>query len=224
LQVNEKNGLSFSDHLHLIEIQKSNKMKATKLLTILVTILLLSGCVVFSFYPIYTEDDLFPNDILTGVWTDGEGANWTFEHPYNGEKIPENLDKKRYQLIAIDEEEKESEYTVHIIELDGHYIVDFFLEDFDGYDELGLAMFHIVPVHTFAKLSIVDDTIKFNWFDPEWLEDLIDKNKIRIHHEDNGEYILLTANPKELQKFVIKYVEEEAAFEDGVDVELIRKK
>ncbi|MBN2635523.1 MAG: hypothetical protein JXR61_04575 [Prolixibacteraceae bacterium] len=199
-------------------------MKAKNLLAALILTVFFSGCVVFSFYPIYTEKDLFPNDILTGVWTDGEGAIWTFEHPYIGEQIPENLDTKRYQLNAIDEEGKESEYAVHIIKLGEHLIADFFLEDFDGFDELGLAMFHIVPIHTFAKLTVVEDTIQFNWFDPEWLKEMIDKNKIRIHHEDNGEYVLLTANPKELQKFVSKYVEEEAAFEDGVDVGLIRKK
>lgn len=200
-------------------------MKAKKLLAALTLAVFFSGCVVFSFYPIYTEDDLFPNDILTGVWTDeDEKVSWTFEHPYNGEKIPENLDKKRYQLNAIDEEGKESEYAVHIIKLGEHLIADFFLTDFDGFDELNLAMFHIVPVHTFAKLTVKEDTIMFNWFDPEWLQDLIDKNKIRIHHENNGDYILLTARPRELQKFVEKYIEDEAAFEDGLDVGLIRKK
>ena len=198
-------------------------MKARKILSVLIVGLLFSSCVVFSFYPIYTEKDLFPNEILTGKWMDEDSTFWTFEHPYKGEKVPENIDSTSYILHTQDKDNKETEFDVHIIKLEGHYIVDFFLEDFDGYDDLGIAAFHIVPVHTFAKLTVDDNEIKFNWFDPEWLKELIEANKIRIHHEDNGESILLTAKANELQKFVKKYVEEEDAFDDGVDLSLTRR-
>jgi hypothetical protein len=46
------------------------------------------------------------------------------------------------------------------------------------------------------------------------LQKLFDENKIRIKHENNGVYTLLTAKPEELQKFVIKFANEDKAFSD----------
>lgn len=198
-------------------------MKTKNFLFILFVALFLSGCVVYSFYPLYTEKDLFENDILTGTWVDGDSAQWKFEHPYKGKELPENLDKTSYVLLVKDKDNKESEFRVHIIKLGGHYFLDFYLEEFLDDDELDLASFHIVPVHTFAKLKVTPNQLQINWFDQDWLGKLIENNKIRIHHENNGDYILLTALPKELQKFVTKYVDSEEAFKDGIDAVLTRK-
>jgi hypothetical protein len=52
---------------------------------------------------------------------------------------------------------------------------------------------------------------------------LIEENKIRIHHEENDDFTLLTAKPKELQKFVTKFVNSEEAFKNGLEVVLQRK-
>lgn len=198
-------------------------MKTRNLLISLILILFFSGCVVYSFYPLYTEKDLFPNDILTGNWIDGDSTEWKFEHPYKGKELPENMDSTSYVLHLKDKNGKESEFKVHIIKLGGHYFLDFYLEDFLENEELDLAAFHIVPVHTFAKLKFTSDQLHINWFDQDWLGKLIKENKIRIHHENNGDYILLTALPKELQKFVTKYVNSEEAFKEGIEAELRRK-
>lgn len=198
-------------------------MKARNFSIILIITLFISGCVVYSFYPLYTEKDLFPNDILTGNWIDDEGTQWFFEHDYHGEKLPENIDSTSYVLKMKDKDEKESEFSVHVLRLGGHYFLDFYLEEFLDDDNLDLASFHIIPVHTFAKLAIEEEQLLINWFDQDWLEDLIKENKIRIHHENNGDVILLTAKPKELQKFVRKYVDSVEAFEDGMNAILTRK-
>ena len=197
-------------------------MKAKKISLILLISMFFSGCVVYSFYPIYTEKDLFPNDILTGKWLDSDSTVWSFEHKYHGEKIPENIDSSSYILELKDKDNRESEFSIHIIKLADHYFLDFYLEDFMEDNNLDLASFHIVPVHTFAKLEFTDKELQINWFDQEWLKRLIDENKIRIHHENNDDYILLTAKPKELQKFVIKYVNSEEAFKEGIEAELTR--
>lgn len=209
-------------------------MKTRNISIVLLIALFLSGCVVYSFYPIYTEKDLFANDILIGEWFEGgdqdvkftdEHGAWSFKHPFVGKKENGIIDSLSYVLNikAIEKGvEIESVFRVHLIELAGDYFLDFYLDDYGG-DEVTLATFHIVPVHTFAKLTVTDDKLFINWFDQDWLEDLIKENKIRIHHEDNDDYILLTAKPKELQKFVAKYVNSEEAFEDGLEVVLHRK-
>ncbi|NOR74726.1 MAG: hypothetical protein GQ525_06165 [Draconibacterium sp.] len=198
-------------------------MKTKNIIILLVLILFFSGCVVYSFYPLYTEEDLFVNDILTGQWIDEEGSQWAFEHAFFGKKVLENIDSTSYVLNMVDKDEHESEFRVHIIKLGGNYFLDFYLEDFLNDDNLDLASFHIVPVHTFAKLIVTENQLQINWFDQSWLEDLITENKISIHHENNDDYILLTANPNELQKFVTEYASLEEAFKDGMEAILKRK-
>lgn len=201
-------------------------MKARKWIFTGLIALFFSGCVVYSFYPLYTEDDLFPNDILTGKWIDDEGTEWFFEHGYFGKKVQENIDSTSYVLKLKTNEESQfsdKKFSVHVVKLGGTYFLDFYLEEFLDDDELDLASFHIIPVHTFAKLTFTENELKINWFDQDWLEDLIGENRIRIHHENNGDFILLTAKPAELQKFVTKYVNSEEAFEDGMEAILTRK-
>ena len=198
-------------------------MKARNIIILLIATLSFSGCIVYSFYPLYSEKDLFANEILTGEWIDDEGAQWNFEHAYNGKKIPENIDSTSYVLQIIDKDSLKSEFSVHILKLGGNYFLDFYLEDFLDGQELRLADFHIIPVHTFAKLTVKNNQLQINWFDQNWLEDLIKENKIRIHHEKNDDFILLTAKPGELQKFVTKYVNSEEAFKDGMEAVLTRR-
>lgn len=211
-------------------------MKSQKFIVIGLLIVFLSGCVVYSFYPLYTESDLFPNDLLTGQWLESDDEDaapedvdgiWTFEHPYIDKKKSDERDSLSYILTLKQKEDGEyfeSVFDVHLIKLGGDYFLDFYLRDFLEGEELTLDNFHVIPVHTFAKLEIKDNGLFINWFDPNWLEELVRQNKIRIHHEDNGDFILLTAKPKELQKFVTKYVNSEDAFKDGLQVELVRNK
>ncbi|QGY46636.1 hypothetical protein GM418_24135 [Maribellus comscasis] len=198
-------------------------MKTRNLLIVFFIAVFLSSCVVYSFYPLYNKEDLFANDILTGKWTDDEGTLWDFEHAYFGKKVPENIDSTSYTLFLKDKDERESEFSVHIVKLGGHYFLDFYMEEYFDDDNLDLASFHIIPVHTFAKLIVGENKLTINWFDQEWMKNLIEENKIRIHHEDNDDFILLTAKPDELQKFVTKYVNSEEAFKDGLEAVLTRQ-
>lgn len=199
-------------------------MKARNFSLVIIITLFFSGCVVYSFYPLYTEKDLFPNDILTGEWLqEDEDTHWKFKHPYEGKKELGMLDSTSYFLVVQDKDSLISKFNVHVVKLGGHYFLDFYLDEFPPGENLDLAAFHIVPVHTFAKLTVKGDELIINWFDQDWLGELIRENKIRIHHEENEEFILLTAKPRELQKFVAKYVNSEEAFEDGLEAVLTRK-
>ncbi|MCA1759117.1 MAG: hypothetical protein LC658_05055, partial [Bacteroidales bacterium] len=193
-------------------------MKTTKVILSFALFLFISGCVVYSFYPLYTEKDLFPNSLLLGKWIDDQETEWNFEYAYKGKKVPENVDSTSYiltQKYMDDEVPDSSEFSVHVIKLEEKYFLDFYMEEYTE-DYLFLKDFHIIPVHTFAKLSVEENKLSIQWFDQEWLEDLLEKNRIRIHHENNGDFILLTAKPAELQKFVIKYADAEEAFKDGL--------
>ena len=200
-------------------------MKTAKVILSFALFFFISGCVVYSFYPLYTEKDLFPNTLLLGKWLDEEGTQWNFEYAYKGEKVPENVDSTSYFLTQKYKDaafQDSSIFSVHVIKLGANYFLDFYLEDFMN-DDFLLKNFHIIPVHTFAKLTVDENKLEIHCFYQEWLEDLLEKNLIRIHHENNGDFILLTAKPAELQKFVLKYADDEQAFKDGLEAVLTRK-
>ncbi len=199
-------------------------MKVKNVLTVFAMTLLLSGCVVYSFYPLYTSDDLFANNILTGNWKDVDGAHWSFEHPVLNDKDKLKTDSTSYLLTVVQKDSVKQEFSVHIVKLGGHYFLDFYLSDFLGDEDLTLASFHTIPAHTFAKLTISENQLQINWFDQNWLEDLITENRIKIRHEKNDDFVLLTARPRELQKFVIKYESSEEAFKEGMNILLTRVK
>lgn len=188
--------------------------------------LFFSGCVIWSFYPLYTEKDLFENEILTGNWTDGDNLQWKFKHPESGN--PKITDKKSYILHLTDYDKKETIYNVNIIQLEGIYFLDFYITDIAGANssdsdsKLNYWNLHVIPVHTFAKLTVTDNTLQINWFDGEWLKEQIEGKKIKIGHEKNDEILLLTAKTADLQKLVVKYSNTEEAFKDGLAITLVR--
>jgi hypothetical protein len=55
-------------------------MRLKNIFTLLLVVTCLSGCVVFSFYPIYTQKDLFPNDYLLGNYLSDDSIGWSFTH------------------------------------------------------------------------------------------------------------------------------------------------
>jgi hypothetical protein len=81
---------------------------------------------------------------------------------------------------------------------------------------------HVIPVHTFAKLTTSGNTLKIEWFNGDWFKEQIEAKKIKIKYEKNDENLLFTAKTNDLQKLVIKYANTEAAFKDGLSVELKR--
>jgi len=201
-------------------------MKWKNSFALLLVIFCLSGCVVFSFYPIYTEKDLFPNDYLLGNFLSEDSIGWSFTHQTKKVKEMDVTDSTGYWL-KVDEEKDSSfisTFQVHLIRVDGVLLADFLLDDYTKKKDLRLFDLHIIPVHTFAKVILKGDSLTFKWFNGDWLEKLIKENKVRIRHENNGEFILLTAKSYELQKFVRKYLNSEDAFKDGLEVKLSKQK
>jgi hypothetical protein len=72
-------------------------MKPKIIISVVAMLLFLSGCVVFSFYPLYTEKDLFANDLLVGEWLDGDSAVWKFDFNYKGDR---NLKTATARLLS----------------------------------------------------------------------------------------------------------------------------
>ncbi len=203
-------------------------MKTRNLFIVSFAAFFLSGCLILSFYPFYTESDLFENDILTGKWIDEDSLVWNFTHPVIKTNTSETTDKKTYNLNLLDYDFKNTSYNVNLFKLENTYFLDFYVEKIENEpsepskSDVTWWSLHLLPVHTIAKLTIVSDTLNISWFDIAWLENQIKEKKIKIRHENNGENILLTAKTKDLQKMISKYADSEEAFKDGVKLKLVK--
>jgi len=216
------------------------KAKRSLLITAIAVLMLISSCAVISFYPIYTEDVLIKDDRIIGKWftTEEFGIKakkvdtLVWEISFKDKKWVNRrnspLDKKSYQetnrytyslsLHYHSSPEEKAEFQLHLVKLGDKTYVDFYPVEWDI--DNPILSFHLMGVHTFAKAEINESFININWFDVEWFEQKMEENRIRIKHEKNRDNILLTAKPKDLQKFVIKYSDNEKAFNEGNKVEM----
>jgi len=180
--------------------------------------LLASSCIP-SLFPLYTEEDLVTDDRIVGTWASGEMGTWVIERldyrptsDFFSSDWSDAEKKNTYKLIVIETDggdTLETEFVVHMLVLDGQHYLNYYPVDYElDHDFLS---WHMVEANNFSKVKITEDSISLGFFDPSYLEDLIDENRIKISHirHDNG--ILITARTKELQKFVIKYGDEEDA-------------
>ena len=204
-------------------------MKFKSIFYVSLLFIFLSGCFIYSFYPLYTDDDLFANDIMLGEWMGGDSTIWKFEYKKNPRFSMSGNSKtdSTVYLLSIkdkDDDDFSNEYiSVRVVNLDGNYFLDFHMDDYPVYGNTSKFGIFLFPVHVFAKLEFGKNNATIKYFNPGWLGELIEENKIEIDYKMTDERVLLTAKPKELQKFVLKYVNSEEAFEDEYTVNLIRQ-
>jgi hypothetical protein len=192
-------------------------MKTRAFLVTLILIILAVSCIP-SLYPLYRDKDLLFDTRLLGLFnTEGNmigdigGDTWEFDRldwqteNKSGNEWNQFRSGKTYKLIAL-EDEKRAEFAVHLIKLGKNYYLDFFPVKYN-IPHVMLDM-QLMPAHIFGKIEFVNNNIVMNWFDGDFLTNMIDSNKIM---DDN---ILLTANTEELQKFVRKYGDNPRAFLD----------
>jgi len=210
-------------------------MKRIAWISCLIMSLLLTACLT-SVHPLYTEKDRRFDDRLIGAWNqltfshvkyDGDTETTTVTFDEEGHWFfSEEEDKDRegpaaYKLLHWDEGETDTaEYEAVLMELGGVSFLDIFPEDVPVNNTL--AFMTLFPTHLFAKVELDSDTTRLKFFNGDWLVDLIEENRVRIKHEQSGgEHTLLTAGTEDLQKFVLKYLEEEKAY--GDELILIRQ-
>jgi len=183
-------------------------MKNLKSLTAIALLTGLAGCVP-SLHPIYTQKDLIFEPALVGKWSpveEGEQAEvWTFTQTGD----------KSYGLTIIEQNQDETvapaEFEVHLLKLAGYFFLDLYPEPPKNQNDF--YSMHLVPAHTFIKMSIEGDILKLTLMDYDWLDKMIERKKVKLKHERiRDEHIVLTAQPKQLQKFIIKYADSNEAF------------
>ncbi len=201
-------------------------MKRIALITAMLTLLFLSGCLVSSLHPFYKEKDKYFDPVMLGTWVDGDSCIWTIEQYMVPEGImnPEIADSSYRVTYYEDDEIAVLQGT--LFQLNGVSYVDFTPEKGESHFTSDMTGFHHIPVHTLARVQFDMDSLLIYWYGDEWLNELFEQNRIRIKHEtiDAPDYDrhVLTASTDELQKFIKKYANDpktvqeiEQIFESG---------
>lgn len=201
----------------------------TKVLFIVVSVaLILPACYLKSVHPLFEKDECEVLPGLGGRWETGS-QRWTFINDRNvapelveSEEELEDLAPGEYYVLFEDLDHPRRDtalFLARLGKLAGHYFLDMHLW-LPSISEMAanpdLVEIHQVNVHTISKVSINNDTLSISFFKDTYIESLIKNNQVRIKHEQLIDEVLITANTRELQKFITKYADESSAYEDPI--------
>ena len=164
---------------------------------------LMAGCIP-SLHPLYTEQDLIFDPALVGQWAEKDSKeSWTFTK--SGEK--------EYKLLYVDGDGKKGEFVVHLLTFNEQRFLDLFPED-PGLEQNSFYKLHLLPVHTFLRLKEIEPALQMDVLKPDWLEKILAADAGALRHEKMDGSILLTAQPKELQAFLLKHAQTAEAWSE----------
>jgi hypothetical protein len=194
---------------------------------ILVVLLMLSGCWVYSVEPLYEaklshpDPELAFESSITGAWlhTDKDnGCIWT---------LSVTAEQQVYDLTMTPastcQDEKITKYEGHLLKLGNHRFLDVAPNS-------GVVCDLCLPLHSFFLISQENDTLELMPLSEEWLRTAIAQQKVALAHladddrlREVSNDLILTASSKDLKAFVLKYADDKAAFIRDADVAFKRK-
>lgn len=187
-------------------------------------LVLLNGCL-STLHPIFTEKDLAYNPALIGNWTtqtDDKTAMVTIANLDNEKSVelPGNISsikQKGYLVIYKDENGNITEqYIAFLARIGKHLYFDYYPADIKEekkLDEFFTA--HFIKIHTSYRVDLnKDGGFQLSQLDQDYVNKLIEENKIRIRHEkdEDGKIGVITASTQELQQYLIKYGDDPHAY------------
>lgn len=198
-------------------------MKIFKITYPLVILTIMTSCV-YSLFPIYTAENLVYEPLLEGEWKNENHELIIFtpyqqqkKDPFNVKIEGQNTDntkelalKKEWYQAKIISQEDTLTYEARLAKIGDHLFLDFYPESEDKI--LEKLAYNYFPVHTFMKVEIKEDIVVLTGFNLSELKDLFKSNKIRLRHELVEENVIITAQPKEIQKFLLHYSDDERVF------------
>lgn len=186
-------------------------MRSLKLLIFLsVVLLLLSGCIVQSLHPLYTDENVIFDTRLIGQWSEeGSEEIWEFSR----------LDEKRYGCVVYVDEEEKGMLEARLLTIKGKMFLDFFPTEPDWPSGIFYQL-HLMPVHTFAFVRQIEPTLQIRFPNIDWLQELLEKNPDAIRHEKRGNHdVILSASTEVLQTFWLAHIDTEGAFDKPIDLQ-----
>ncbi len=187
-----------------------NQSSTHRLITVVALfalMLFLAGCIVTSIYPYYTDKDLVFDPAVLGKWVEGGKTNKTSEYV----KF-EPMGTNGYWATAFGTSETNG-FEVHLFRLKAQLFVDSFPTN---------RSLDFVPVHQVSKVTHMGPRLETANLNYDWLDTLLKKHPKAIRHmvlrekpgDESGGRIILTADTRELQRFILKYVNNTNAWKE----------
>ena len=184
-------------------------MKTYSRILLFIPVLLLTGCMVSSLNPIYTDKDLVFRPELIGNWQ-GDGAEevLTFE---------QGSEPKTYR-ITLPSEGKTLTLSGHLTELNGKTYLDLTVADMPDSKLLPEVTF-LTPIHLFFEIEVNGDTLRWRSMSSEWAKERREKHHLWISHQANDGSTLLTADTPRVQRFLRRWQNEKDAWSDWTETQ-----
>ncbi|MDR3458145.1 MAG: hypothetical protein P4N60_11905 [Verrucomicrobiae bacterium] len=172
---------------------------------------LVAACVP-SVNPFYTDKDVITDSRLAGRWAEdkdkdkGQPVTWTFSAATNS----------AYAVALVDDNGKTGQFTGHLFKLGDGLFLDLTPTECNyatnQADIVGNAM---IPGHLLLRVGLEENKLNLAFCDPDWMKKFLEKNPSAIAHRTVDDCVILTAETRALQKFVLKHLGKDELFSDS---------
>ncbi len=159
---------------------------------------LFAGCIPLSIHPLYTDEDLVYDTGLEGAWGEEE-EQWIFE----------KADEKEYKLTIKDGEEI-FVFSAHLVQLKDYRFLDMQASEVAGLSDFFAGF--LIPAHGVFQIEREGDTLRLRTMDYEWLEERRENGRLWVAHEELDDWFVFTADTKRMQRFFLKWIDNEDAY------------
>jgi hypothetical protein len=187
-------------------------MRAIAGTIILSLVWLAAGCVP-SLNPLYEEGDVIFDGSLIGTWSEaGSRETW---------QLSSCSDLREYSLTHTDEKGKKGEFSAKLVRVGDQTFLDI-VPIKPGFTQNDFYQGHFFSTHTFAHIVKEGSSIKMSVLEPSGLKEVAATNPNAISHQKIRGEVVLTASPKEIQRFLLANLNNREAFSEPA--EMVRKK
>jgi hypothetical protein len=177
--------------------------------------LLLCSCIP-SVNPFFTEKDVVFDARLSGEWQAKEKPDdpeiWQFE----------KSETNTYKLTITEKEGKQGQFDARLFKLKDECFLDLIPADCNyATNQADLVAAAMFPGHLLVRVSQFEPELRLTLFNFDWLQKYLEKNPAALAHHVEGKGIVLTAETRELQAFVLKHLGEGELFDKPT--EMVRK-
>lgn len=178
-------------------------MRILRVLSVLGAAALLLACEpALSLHPVFTEKDVVFEPALLGAWGEKDEETTVLFFQRFGENA--------YEITLTEDNQEKSRFKGRVARLGNFLFLDALpAEPASG---RGILDMHRLPAHSISRLWIEGDTLFLAPLEEDWVEEKIKENKAAIAHMFIEDRCVITAPTADLQRFLLKYAEDEKAF------------
>jgi len=202
--------------LEPITIKRTNQSMKSRILIALAGVVILFSACIPSVNPFYTAKDVAYDPHLIGTWAEPgkEDSSWCFQADGTN----------AYTLTVTEDNEKSARFKAVLFKLNGKTYLDTMPTKIELKDnQPSMVEMSLIRGHLLVRVREIEPKLKLDCFDWDWLKKYLQEHPKALAHRGTGDEddpFVLTAEPRELQNFVLKHLKDGELFkvdqaEDG---------